>query len=99
MINVGDFLTKVEKLNKVQRDKLDLAMINGWGDIIDKLINEYDMVEEYAAVRKVLNGIYRRAVGLEEVEYQRYRQLKDFLSEDDDKEEEIRTYPPRKIKG
>jgi hypothetical protein len=82
MMAIEGFLTKVEKLDKVQRDKLDLAMINGWGKEIDQLINEYDIVEEYNKVRDVLNGIYDRAVGLDKVQYQRYRQLKDFILPD-----------------
>ena len=82
MLNVEAFLTKMEKLDKVERDKLDLAMINGWGEEIDGLIKKHGIEDEYNKVREVLDGIYDRAVGLDEVQYQRYRQLKDFILPD-----------------
>ena len=105
MQDVQGWLTKMAELKQKDEKahgKLEIAILNGWGEEINNLIDEYDMREEYEMRTKVLDDLYRRAVGLNEKDYLRYKQLKELILPDlkntpkkDWKNEDIRKWLTR----
>jgi hypothetical protein len=55
------YLEKVKKMSHRDQAILDAALKNGDTAKIDSLLEKYDMVEEFVAVRKTLDALYKRA--------------------------------------
>jgi len=68
--SVLPFVQGMNKMDKVDQNRLDFALKNGWVEVRDELLKKYDLTAEYGKVREVLERLYKesKAVGLD-VEY------------------------------
>jgi flagellar biosynthesis GTPase FlhF len=58
---VMPFIMGVAKMTKDDRADMDFALKNGWVKVRDTLLEKYNLKDEYAKVREVLDDLYARS--------------------------------------
>jgi hypothetical protein len=59
--SIVPYLKKIKTMTREDQADMDLALKNSDTAKIDELVDKYDMVDEFVAVRKTLDALYNRA--------------------------------------